>query len=371
MTATTRRTPRTRGFTLIELLVIVAILSTVTLLVFETSADDRSQARYNDTRARLQAIERAILGRLGPADAAALGGFAADNGRLPANIAELLSAGSGWQAQEALKPIFEPQPGAKCENKGGASQVELDDASALLVKGHRGNYLGGLAFNGRFRDGWGNENGDGTQDGSNFGWLVTDGETVPPPLPRHHLTIGSLGADNAPGGEGYAADVAAAILPGDWRVPIGGWTVRVVSRPGKDFPPNITPISVNLSASLLVFVNGPGKGHWKQFSSNTINVTCLDGTGDGLVNGSPCAASVDLFFPATQCGESSIPQGRHLLALVERINADGTASAGDKVRTWDDTSPPASPTSPVPRPVVTQITAVAGMALPEARLEIR
>jgi type II secretory pathway pseudopilin PulG len=62
------------------LLVVIAILSMVTLLAFSVSTDDRAQLRYNDTRARLQALERAILGRFGPADPAAVGGFVADNG---------------------------------------------------------------------------------------------------------------------------------------------------------------------------------------------------------------------------------------------------------------------------------------------------
>ena len=77
-----RRMPHSAGFTLIELLVVIAILSTVTLLAFDVSTDDRAQLRYNDTRVRLGQLERAILGRLGPVDAASVGGFVADNGEL-------------------------------------------------------------------------------------------------------------------------------------------------------------------------------------------------------------------------------------------------------------------------------------------------
>ncbi|MFT3960549.1 type II secretion system protein [Propionivibrio sp.] len=344
--------PRSAGFTLIELLVVIAILLTVTLLAFDVLTDDRAQLRYDDTRARLAALERAILGRLGPADPAAVGGFVADNGRLPENVAELLSAGS-LKTQAAQTPLFDPQPDtSSCANNGG--ETTLTDPSALLVKGHRGSYLGGLAFNGRLRDGWGNENGDALLDAANFGWSF-DNTSV-----SQQLLLTSLGADNAAGGDDYAADVASTIRPLDWQVPIGGWTVRVVNRSGADIA-----ASGYLSASLLVFVNNSSGGYWRQFSSNT-TAGCLDGTGDGLVNGEPCPPGLDLVFPISQCGLSGIPQGRHLLALVRRTTNAGTSS-GDTVHTWTDTTSSPSAT----RPVVAQITAVAGMALPAARLEIR
>jgi prepilin-type N-terminal cleavage/methylation domain-containing protein len=361
------------GFTLIELLVVIAILSTVTLLAFNVSTDDRAQLRYNDTRARLQALERAILGRLGPADAAAVGGFAADNGRLPASVAELLSA-EGLAAQAALAPVFDPTPDASstasaCFNDGGPGETTLDDAvdatgAPLLVKGHRGNYLGGLAFNKRFRDGWGNEGG--AADALNFGWALDAAVT-------HSLKIASLGVDNLVGGDDYAADVSATIQPGDWRVPLGGWTVRVRvhNRSGSDIPATPTA-NIHLSASLLVFVNDTSGGKWRQFSSNTATVSCLDGDGDGLVSDGAsgtvscdASASVDLIFPETQCsGLSSIPQGRHLLVLVKRKSASGT-NTDDAPYTWNDGA--------TDRPIVTQITAVAGMTLPEThfKLEIR
>ena len=146
-----------RGFTLIELLVVVAVMSSVALLTFGVATEDRAQLRYNDTRTRLGQLERAILGRLGPVDAASVGGFVADNGEIPTSIAQLLAADSNWKTQAALAPVFDPEPKkTTCENDGG-NETTLADSSVLLVKGHRGNYLGGAAFNGRFRDGWGNE----------------------------------------------------------------------------------------------------------------------------------------------------------------------------------------------------------------------
>ncbi|MDR1936197.1 MAG: prepilin-type N-terminal cleavage/methylation domain-containing protein [Candidatus Accumulibacter sp.] len=417
----TARPPRSPGFTLIELLVIIAILSTVTLLAFNVSTDDRAQLRYNDTRLRLDTLERAILGRLGPAETALAGGFVADNGRLPASVAELVSDGFAdvtirEKGKYGVKiPIFDARPDATtCANDGtesGGGETRLYDAAAttphdndaaLLVKGHRSNYLGGLAFNGRFRDGWGNENVDTAEDGKNFGWGWSFDASVP-----QQLTIKSLGADNVAdkvtgsgddGDEGddadgdadsaradnaydYTADVGATILPSDWRVPLGGWTIRVTNRTGKDF-------KANLSASLLVFQNDAAGGHWRRYSTPASGVVCLDGDGDGLNIGAssdPCPQVTLSFPPNEKCHASAtdssteawIPQGRHLLVLV---NHD--SSGNDSIEfSWPNGNitylSPSDPPDPLPdlsftNPrVVTQITAVAGMPLPEARLEIR
>lgn len=338
-----------RGFTLIELLIVVAILSTVAMISFSVSDDDRAQLRYHDTRQRLQSIERAILGHLGPSESKALSGFVADNGNLPSDLLSLLSAGS-LLPQAAQTPIFDPLPdGTTCANNG-SHETALSDASALLIKGHRGNYLGGLAVNQKFRDGWGNEHPEIASDAKNFGWIVDTAVT-------QQLTLSSLGADNATGGSDYAADASSKILATDWRVPIAGWTIGVHNRSGSDLS-----ATTYLAASLLVFVNNSSGGYWQQFSSNTTSVACLDGNGDGLVSGSSCGSSVTLSFPALPCAATgSIPQGRHLLVLVRRNAASGSSSA-DAPYFWSSSSS---------RPVAAQITAIAGMTLPETVLEIR
>ena len=358
-----KKSLRPLGFTLIELLIVIAILSTVTLLAFEVTGEDRAQLRYSDTRARLNALERAILGRLGPAETAFIGGFAADNGRLPVSVAELLSdSGMADEGKYSAKaPVFDPQPDADCANNGG-NETTLNDNEALLIKGHRGNYLGGLAFNGRFRDGWGNENGNPAEDGKNFGWNFND---IAQPL-----TIESLGADNAPNGDAYAADVAITIRPADWRVPLGGWTLRVENRLGNT---GIDIASIKLSASLLVFRNDTAGGHWRRYST-PISEVCLDGDGDGLLNGdatAPCPRTFTLSFPANKrcrppepasdTGEAWIPQGRHLLVLVRHDPGE------DKDRVNFANFNPGLKKSRI----LAQITAVAWSPLPEARLEIR
>ena len=353
-----------RGFTLIELLVVVAVMSSVALLTFGVATEDRAQLRYNDTRTRLGQLERAILGRLGPVDAASVGGFVADNGDLPTSIAQLLAADANWKTQAALAPIFDPKPDTKsCENNGdnGNDEISLVDSSALLVKGHRGNYLGGAAFNGRFRDGWGNESSTG-DDASNFGWIVK------PDSGARSLTITSLGADNVandPNASDFTADVARTISSGEWLVPIGGWSVGVANYSGVDIA------AKKFSASLLVFHNDgtTSRGHWRRYST-AVSSVCLDGTGDGLVAGVPCPQSVTLSFTAgcfpddKAAGHDMIPQGRHLLVLVS--DPDGVPwNNDDSVSFVLDGLLPTRPIS------VTQITAIAGMALPAARLEIR
>lgn len=337
-----------RGFTLIELLVVVAVLSSVALLAFGVASEDRAQLRYNDTRVRLNQLERAILGRLGPADAASVGGFVGDNGELPTSIAQLLAADTGWSTQAAQKPIFDPVPdGSSCENNGG-SETTLADSSALLIKGHRTNYLGGAAFNGRLRDGWGNESS--TDDASNFGWSVSTDSSA------RSLTITSLGADNASDGSDFAADVARTIAAGEWLVPIGGWSVSVANYSSIDIPAN------TFSASLLVFHNDASGGHWRRYSTPS-NDVCLGAYGSSTTT---CSKSITLSFSAgcsptdSTAGHDKIPQGRHLLVLVK--DSDGVWNSGDAVY---------FASSPTTRPIATQITAVAGMALPEARLEIR
>ncbi|MFT3848566.1 MAG: prepilin-type N-terminal cleavage/methylation domain-containing protein [Propionivibrio sp.] len=342
-----------RGFTLIELLVVVAILSAAAMLALGSVDTDRAQQRYDETRNRLALLERAVLGRLGPPDAALLGGFVADNGVLPTDVATLLDAGT-FAARTALSPVFDPQPDtATCANNGGG-ETTLSDASAALVKGHRGSYLGGAAANGVFRDGWGNENPDAGADALNFGWAVAYNDS------QESLTLASLGADNQAGGDDYAADQASTLRAADWLLPIAGWTVRVVNYTGADIAAR------KMHASLLIYANDAGGGRWRRYSTAAATL-CLDGTGDGLVDGAPCAQSATLSFGAgchpgdPHAGHQRIPQGRHLLVLVN--DADATPWTADDAVVFAS--------SPATRPIAAQVNAVAGFALPETRLELR
>ena len=110
-----------RGFTLIELLVVVAVLSSVALLAFGVATEDRAQLRYNDTRTRLGQLERAILGRLGPVDAASVAsllsfsqltvsGFGSKIGASAACVFHLESAASNCAIDVGNSPLSATKP---------------------------------------------------------------------------------------------------------------------------------------------------------------------------------------------------------------------------------------------------------------------
>lgn len=344
MSQPTTRPALPRGFTLIELLVVVAVLSAASLLAFGVFSEDRTQIRYDDTRQRLQILRRAILGQNGPATGEASAGFVADNGALPTDLQTLLQAGA-LQVRAVRSPVFDPKPDdTTCANDGSTDDIILSDAAAQLVKGHGGDYLGGQAVNGRFRDGWGNVSS--TDDTSNFGWsTVFDGSAKT-------LSVTSLGLDNAIGGTDFAADSGLTVAANDWLVPIGGWSVTVRNARSADIAAN------KLSLSLLVFLNNASGGQWLRYA--TTSLPCL-GTGSG------CAASAAVAFTdGCKPGESitnkgRIPQGRHLLVLTDN-GTDGVPwTTDDKI----------SGSALLPLPVTAQIDAVAGRNLPLITLDIR
>lgn len=341
------------------MLVVVAVLSAASLLAFGTFSEDRTQIRYDDTRQRLQTLRRAILGQNGPSTAAeASAGFVADNGALPTDLVTLLQTGS-LQPRAVRSPIFDPKPDdTTCANDGSADDITLTDAAAQLIKGHVGDYLGGLAVNGHFRDGWGNVSS--TDDASNFGWnTVFDGTAKT-------LAITSLGLDNASGGSNFAADFGLTVAANAWLVPIAGWTVKVTNSRLGTAVANDIPAG-RLSVSLLVFVNDGSTGKWLRYA--TASLPCLDGTGDGDVGGLACSRTATIAFidgckpGVTVSGQGRIPQGRHLLVLTDN-GVDGLPwTTDDKISS--------SVTLTSTSPIFTQIDAIAGHNLPAASLDIR
>lgn len=334
------KTPRA-GFTLIELLVVVAILSAAAVLALGALGPDMAQVRHDDTANRLGVLRHALLTAPVIGGATLPGGYVADNGDLPANLARLLVPGD-FAAREARAPVFDATPGATDCANDGVGETVLDEAAALLVKGHRGDYLEGRAMNGVFRDGWGNESA--SDDAANWGWTVARDATA------QSLALTSLGADNLDGGEApYDSDRSLTIAADDWLLPIAGWTVTVTNRSG---------IDRTLSARLLVFKNDDGGGRWLHYGTAT---GCVDGDGDELVGGVSCPPGVSLAFvdgcwpggPNTELRHRRIPQGRHLLVLVDAGTGLPYQNAGDGAR------------------VLRQIDALAGHALPAVSLEIR
>ena len=102
-----------RSFTLLELLLVVFLLAAVAGMASSLGTQVDQQSRYDDTKVRRERIRVAILGeeerRVG--QQVAIGGFAADMGRLPESLSELIEAPSSanlqWKVHLAEDIILE------------------------------------------------------------------------------------------------------------------------------------------------------------------------------------------------------------------------------------------------------------------------
>lgn len=171
-----------RGFTLLELLLVVTILSAVAWMSLAMVGNDADQVRFEDTRNRLQAIRRAIIGDTSRTinGQPEIRGYVADMGRLPANLNELIAQGT--------QPVYR------------------NYTTYGLWAGWNGPYLRATEVVGsaRFQDGWGNRDGS-----SNFGW-----KNYSTSAPTGDLTIQSYGRDGvAAGADPYDADFPPAGQP--------------------------------------------------------------------------------------------------------------------------------------------------------------
>ncbi|MDR0528995.1 MAG: prepilin-type N-terminal cleavage/methylation domain-containing protein [Zoogloeaceae bacterium] len=309
-----------QGFTLVELLLVIVLLSAVTLAAFDVAIEDRSQVRMEDTRARLGILRRAILGVETPAYGGELrlSGFVADNGRLPESVRDLLDI-SSYRERKGVQPVFSGALTNECLQTGAGHTF----AGVSLLKGHRGNYLAGVARNQAFRDGWGNVGA--SADNLNFGWQVA------PAFVTDTLTISSLGANNQPGGDSEAEiDQSMRVSPEDWRVSLDGWKVRLRYRDRSEsgtnalsasgFDPALSDFG-DLGLALLVFENEEGEGRWRQYRSAAADVggnNCQGKT--ELYDGEECEIR---FVAKSVCGgggerENLVPLGRHLLVLTAK-----------------------------------------------------
>lgn len=340
----TRFIARKAGFTLVELLVVVAILSAVALASFGLMTENRAQVRIDDTRNRLAILRRAIIGPESPVYGGEmrLAGYVADNGRLPGTLAELLFPPTDHMPQGGVEARF-LGAGADC-TVSLASGASVGHVAARVLKGHRGNYLAGVAHNNEFRDGWGNVEAAGGGSAENFGW---GWDTV-----DNALTITSYGADNAPDTaltppgtptEEAEADQTMSIAGADWRVPLDGWRVTLKNA-GAAGSGNLgssdfsgTPGGGDLDKLglvLLVFENETG-GRWRQYRSDQNN--CPDEL-------EPEGSCVLGFTSAalTSCGDA-VPLGRHVLALTRDNGAELADGALGRIAAQVDFFPGAHP----------------------------
>lgn len=213
--SSSRTTSCSRGFTLVELLLVVTILSAVAWMSTSVLMDNTDQLRFDDTRNRLQAIRRAILGDSSRTlnGSPVISGYVADMGGPPVSLAALLNKDycSGADAIDA----------GTCASSGGtwiSPPARTYDATHDLWYGWTGPYLTAAELLGypKFQDGWGNDDGL-----VNFGWRYTLDDPNP-----GDLTLKSLGRDGASGGAGdYDSDFPPAtsqpyVLSNEYRLTV-------------------------------------------------------------------------------------------------------------------------------------------------------
>lgn len=199
----TRPITQQRGLTLLELLLVVSILSGVAFMSVSFLGDGTSQLRFDDTKNRLDAVRKAILGQPERSinGQAEIRGYVADMGNLPLslqalivqnyctdplqlNAADCVAAGHTWVTQPAY--IFDT----------------VTDTG--LWAGWNGPYLAASPESdyAKYRDGWGYD--DAT---NNFGWVYTLSTDA-------RLEMQSLGMDSLAGGTlDYEADYPPVVPP--------------------------------------------------------------------------------------------------------------------------------------------------------------
>ncbi len=172
------------GFTLLEIVLVLFLISLMASATLFLTDNIDSQASYDETKRRMEIIRQAIVGdptrRIN--GQTEISGFAADMGRLPECIAELIEVSTAIPStvpQEFISPC------------GGASKNIKEwhiDSSTGLTSGWRGPYIQVTPeSNGqlRFRDGYGNSDASDAQnsgwaysiDASGAGSIISEGQT--------------------------------------------------------------------------------------------------------------------------------------------------------------------------------------------------
>jgi len=146
-----------KGFSLLELLLVLFIMGLMTATTMLMTGGVEDQAKYDETKRRMELIKRAIVGDTSRTvnGTAEISGFVADMGRLPSCLSELVAL-SGVGADKS-----------PCDGTTTIQTWRIDTATGLY-SGWRGPYLDVMPDGDgekRFRDGYGND--DGTPD---YGW---------------------------------------------------------------------------------------------------------------------------------------------------------------------------------------------------------
>ena len=300
-----KKTTIRSGYTLLEMLLVLAVLGVVVMGSFSVSNISYSSRRFDDNQLRLQNLREAVLGSLESQmeDCTLISGFAADIGRLPLNLRELVVQGD--------LPLW--------------SYDEVADQWS----GWRGPYLQSFARqNGAtsFSDGWGNFG-----DTNNFGWLFEVDQNI------GTLFVQSLGSDGVAGGDGYDQDYPTSRLlvnPREALIDIAGWSVTVYLHNPEDPGAVALPLE-NLTIRVRMYFPEDGSLDWPETwpSSSTerdeanylsmAEVVTASSVSDG--------GALTLTF---EFGDTPklVPYGVRSLAVVN--DADGELAGSDSQEAW-------------------------------------
>jgi prepilin-type N-terminal cleavage/methylation domain-containing protein len=154
---------RQQGFTLLEIVLVLFLLGLMASSTLFLTQNVEDQAKYDETKNRLKMIRTAIIGdtRRTINGRPEISGFAADMGRLPECLRELLS------------PV-------DCANSVAPLPAWGQDNDSQVWAGWRGPYLTGnseISGQVHFRDGYGNSDTDtslGGEDWKNSGWIFPE-----------------------------------------------------------------------------------------------------------------------------------------------------------------------------------------------------
>lgn len=201
------------GFTLLELLLVVTILSAVAWMSLGYVNNNGDQVRFEDTKNRLQAIRRAIIGDTSRTlnGQPVISGYVADMGVIPSDINALISRkycqGDPTKLSEeaCLSPSTWREQGQDFCSDATYSTQSLCEANNKVWNfgfGHDDKYGLWLGWNGpylqatstmeytKFLDGWGNNDGS-----NNFGWIfaidLTTGDFSVQSVGREGTSTGS------------------------------------------------------------------------------------------------------------------------------------------------------------------------------------
>lgn len=166
-----------KGFSLLELLLVLFIMGLMTATTMLMTGGVEDQAKYDETKRRMELIKRAIVGdptrtvNGGPE----ISGFVADMGRLPGCMSELITPGVEKTPNTDPKTYDSPCGGSPAQ----VITAWHEDTTSNLWGGWRGPYISTISDSdgvSRFRDGWNNNfnASNPTSDAKNYGWVWDD-----------------------------------------------------------------------------------------------------------------------------------------------------------------------------------------------------